>query len=77
MLSRFLFWAAGLVLVLAVIAALQIVAAESQLPGLESLEREGRGAAMLGALVGGITASGILAGLGGILRALVLQRDRE
>jgi hypothetical protein len=76
-LARFLFWAAALVLLLSVLGAIQVAGAESQLPGFEGLEREGRGAAALAALGGGLTAAGVLAGLGGILRALLLDRGDE
>ena len=73
MLAIGLFFAAALVLVLSVIGAITI--ASSQGLGLfaPDVEQESRGLIAVGALGAGFTAAGVLAGLGGILRALVRE----
>lgn len=77
-LGRALIAAAGLVLVLAVIAAIAIASSESSIPGLDELQRQNRGVLAVVALGSGITSAGVLAGLGAILRLqLAERRSRE
>lgn len=73
-LARGLVWAAGVVLVLAVIGAILIAGSDEALPLFEDVERQGRGVAALASLAWGVTAAGVLAGLGAILRLLVTDR---
>ena len=73
-LSKALFWAAGIVLVLSFLGAAGIVGSDSALPGFEDVQREGRTIAALAALGGGIAAAGVLSGLGAILALLVADR---
>jgi len=73
-LARALIWGAATVLALSVIAALVVATSESSLPGLDVLQRENRGLVAVAALGGGITAAGVLAGLGAILRLLLEER---
>ena len=74
-LSRALVWAAGAVLVLAIIGAIQIATSDTGLGFNPDFEEQSRGVVALGALAAGITAAGVLAGLGSILRVL-LDRSR-
>ncbi len=69
MLARGLIGLAGIVLLLAVVGAVVIAGSSDSLgvlPG--NVERQGRGVAALASLGGGLTAAGILAALGAILR---------
>lgn len=69
MLARGIVWLAGIVLLLAVVGAVVIAGSSDSLgvlPG--NVERQGRGVAALASLGGGLTAAGILAALGAILR---------
>ena len=72
-----LFWAAGLVLLLSVIGAITVASTDQSL-GLfaPEVEKEGRGLVAVAALGGGFTSAGVLAGLGGILTALLRGTDR-
>ncbi len=74
LLARSLTWIAGIVLLLSVVAAIVIAGSENAAPLLEDLEKQGRGVAALGALGGGLTAAGLLAAAGAILRLLVTER---
>jgi hypothetical protein len=74
LLARSLIWAAGIVLLLAVIGAILAAGSDNAAPLLEDVEKQGRGFAALAALGGGLTAAGLLAGLGAILRVLVVDR---
>ena len=74
LLARVLMAAAVAVLVLGILGAVLIAGSESSVPGLDEVQRENRGALSVGALAGGIVASGVLAGLGAILRLLVAER---
>jgi hypothetical protein len=76
-LARALVWGAGVVLALSVIGMIQIATTETEIPFFTQVERESRAIAVVGALGGGITAAGILAGLGAILRVLLEARDRS
>ena len=60
---------------LSVIGAIQIATSDSSLGISPDFERQSRGVVVLGALGGGITAAGVLAGLGAILQVL-LERPR-
>jgi len=74
LLARSLTWVAGIVLLLSVVAAIVVAGSENAAPILEDLEKQGRGVAALGALAGGLTAAGLLAAAGAILRLLVTER---
>ncbi len=74
LLARSLIWAAGIVLLLAVIGAIVAAGSDNAAPLLEDIEQQGRGFAALASLGGGLTAAGVLAGLGAILRVLVVER---
>jgi hypothetical protein len=73
-----LFWAAGLVLVLAVIGAITVASTDQSL-GLfaPEVEKEGRGLVAVASLGAGFTSAGVLAGLGGILTALLNGNARS
>jgi hypothetical protein len=75
LLARALVWGAGVVLALSVIGAIQIATTDSEIPLFTQVERESRAVGALGALGGGITAAGILAGLGAILRLMLEGRE--
>jgi hypothetical protein len=74
LLARSLTWIAGIVLLLSAVAAIVIAGSENSAPLLEDLEKQGRGVAALWALGGGLTAAGLLAAAGAILRVLVTER---
>lgn len=74
LLARGLIWAAGIVFLLALIGTVVIAGSDNSLPLLEDVERQGRGIAALASLGGGLTASGLLGGLGAILRLQVADR---
>lgn len=76
LLARALFGAAALALLLSVIAAVAIAGSESSVPGLDEVQRENRGVFAIGALGAGLTASGVLAGIAGIIRLLLDERER-
>ena len=73
-LARGLIWVAGIVMLLSVIGAITVASSNNSAPLLEDLEQQGRGFAALAALGGGLTAAGLLAGIGAILRILVLEQ---
>jgi len=75
-LSRSLLWGGLVVLLLAIVGTIQIATSDSALPFFEQVQRESRGLAAIGTLTVGVTAAGILAGLGAILR-LLLTLDTE
>ena len=76
-LANVLFGLAGVVLLLAVIGAIVGASTEVDTFGLvdESVTESGRSGVLVLALGGGLTAAGVLAGLGGILKALVRRDD--
>jgi hypothetical protein len=77
MLARGLIWLAAIVMLLAVVGAVVIAGSDDSLGLLtENVERQGRGVAALASLGGGITAAGLLAGLGAILRLHVSDHMR-
>jgi hypothetical protein len=73
LLTKALFAAAGVVLVLGVIGAIQVATAEEDFL-LGNLQRQSRGPLALGAVAGGVFAAGVLAALGGII-TILLDRD--
>jgi hypothetical protein len=77
LLAKALVWAAGVVLILSVIGAIQIATSETEIPIFGEIQEQNRGIAALGALGGGITAAGVLAGLGAILRLMLEARGRD
>jgi hypothetical protein len=77
LLANALVWAAGVVLVLSVVGAIQIATSENEIPIFTQIQEESRGIAAVGALGAGITAAGVLAGLGAILRLLLEARGRD
>jgi hypothetical protein len=72
-LASVLFFMAVVVLLLALIGAIAVAASRETLGGFEELERQGRGLATVAVLVFGVSGSGLLAGVGGILKALVAR----
>ena len=70
-LARALVWGGGAVLVLSIVGAIQIATSDSSLGISPDFEEQSRGVVALGALGAGITAGGVLAGLGAILRVLL------
>jgi hypothetical protein len=74
LLARSLIWVAGIVLVLAAVAAVVIAGSDNSVPLFEELESQSRGVAALTALGGGLGISGLLAASGAILRLLVTER---
>ncbi len=76
-LARGLFYAAAVVLLLSIVGATQAFTSDAQLVGLPELEQQGRTAAAIFALAGGITAAGILSGLGALILLLLPGGDGE
>jgi hypothetical protein len=73
-LGRGLMWAAVAVLGLSVIGAVAILTTDSVVGLFENVQRQGRAILAVGAFGGGLTASGVLAGLGAIIRLKVAER---
>lgn len=71
LLVRVLFATAAAVVVFSAIGALQIGTSTSSIPGFDELQQQNRGTAALAALGAGLVGAGILAGLAGILSALI------
>lgn len=74
LMARGLTWSAGIVLVLALVAAVVIAGSDTTIPLLQDAERQGRGIAALASLAGGLTSAGVLGGLGALLRLNVSDR---
>ena len=74
LLARGLVWAAGIVLLLSIVAAVVIAGSDNAVPLFPDAERQGRGIAALASLGGGLTSAGLLGGLGAILRLMVAER---
>jgi hypothetical protein len=74
LLARSLLWVAGIVLLLSVIGAVVIGSSTTSVPLLEDIQGQSRGAAAIAMLGSGLTAAGLLAGLGAVLRILVVGR---
>jgi hypothetical protein len=77
LLVRILFAMAAAVLVLSVAGAIQIASSNSDIPIFGDIQQQNRGVAALAALGGGIVGAGVLAGLAGILTALLDSQERE
>ena len=73
-LARSLIWIAGIVLLLSMIGAVTIAGSGNAASVLGDIAEQGRGFAALASLGGGLTAAGLLAGTGAILRVLVLEQ---
>jgi hypothetical protein len=73
-LGRGLMFGAAAVLVLSVIGAIGIGSSSSSLPLIGELQQENRGTIAIFALGAGLTATGLLAGLGAVIRLLVADR---
>ena len=73
-LGRGMMWAAVAVLGLSVIGAVAILTTDSVVGLFEDVQRQGRAILAVGAFGGGLTASGVLAGLGAIIRLKVAER---
>jgi hypothetical protein len=76
-LGRGLLWSAVAVLGLSVIGAVAILTTDSVVGLFEDVQRQGRAILAVGAVAGGITASGVLAGLGAIIRLEVSERRQR
>ena len=76
LLARGLIWAAVAVFVLSLIGAIQIATSNNELGIAPEFEKQSRGIVALAALGGGLTAAGILAGLGAILHVLLDARSQ-
>jgi hypothetical protein len=70
-LARLMLWGAATVLALAIVGAIAIASSESSIPGLDEITRENRGVVAVFAVGAGLTAAGLLAGLGALLRLKV------
>lgn len=73
-LGRALLWGAVAVLGLAFIASIAIVTSESIGFLQENVERQGRGIVAIAAFAGGLSAAGVMAGLGALVRLNVAER---
>jgi hypothetical protein len=73
-LGRALLWAAVAVLGLSVIGAVAILTTETAVGLFEDVQRQGRAILAVGAFGAGLAASGMLAGLGAIVRLQVSER---
>jgi hypothetical protein len=78
-LGRALLWAAVAVIGLTLIGAAAIISSDNAVGFLdEDIQRQGRGILAIGAFAGGLTAAGLLAGLGALLRLKVAEhRERQ
>ena len=77
LLGKGLFWSALAVLVLSVIGAVAIGSSSSNLPLIGELQQENRGTLALGAFIVGFTCSGLLAGMGALVRMNVADRRKR
>lgn len=73
-LANGLFVFAVLVLLLSLIAGVSVAGSESTVPGIDTIQRENRGAIAFATIAFGLVSAGVLSGLGGILRVLLAQR---
>ena len=77
-LGRALMWAAVAVIGLAVIGVTAIISSATAVGFLdEEIQRQGRGILAIGAFGGGLTAAGILAGLGAVVRLKVAEHRKR
>ena len=73
-LGRGLLWGAVAVLGLSVIGAIAILTTDTAIGLFEDVQRQGRAILAVGAFCAGLTASGVLAGIGAIVRLEVAER---
>lgn len=76
-LGRGLLWGSVAVLGLSVIGAVAILTTDSVIGLFEDVQRQGRAILAVGAFGGGLTASGVLAGLGAIIRLEVAEHRQR
>lgn len=76
-LGRGLLWGSVAVLGLSVIGAIAILTTDSVIGLFEDVQRQGRAILAVGAFGGGLTASGVLAGLGAIIRLEVAEHRQR
>jgi hypothetical protein len=77
-LGKVLFGAAAAVLVLSIIGAIAIGSSSSTLPVVGELQQQNRGTLAIGAFIVGFTCSGLLAGMGALVRLNVAaQKQRD
>jgi hypothetical protein len=76
-LATWLYWIAAIVLVCAFLAAVIVISTNADTFGLVSpqVETQSRTAIAVALIGGGFAGAGIVAGLGGILKALVRRRE--
>lgn len=74
LLARSLMWIAGIVLLLSAVAAVVVAGSDNTVPVVQDIVQQSRGLAALAALGGGLAAAGLLAGIGAILRLMVVER---
>jgi hypothetical protein len=73
-LGKALMFAAAAVLVLSIIGAVAIASSSSDIDLIGQFQQQNRGTVAAGVIGGGLTAAGILGGLGAIVRLLVAGR---
>ena len=73
-LGRGLLWGAVAVLGLSVIGAIAILTTDTAIGLFEDVQRQGRVMLAVGAFGAGLTSSGVLAGIGAIVRLEVAER---
>jgi hypothetical protein len=76
-LGRGLLWGAVAVLGLSVIGAVAILTTDSVVGLFEDVQRQGRAILAVGAFGGGLTAGGVLAGLGALIRLEVAEHRQR
>lgn len=76
-LGKALFGAAALVLVLSIIGGIAIGSSSNDLPIIGELQQQNRGTLAVGAFIVGFTASGLLAGMGALVRLHVAAHRRR
>ena len=76
-LGKFLFGAAATVLVLSIIGAVAIGSSSNDLPIIGELQQQNRGTFAVGALIFGFTSSGLLAGVGALVRLKVAEHRKR
>jgi hypothetical protein len=77
LLARALMWAAGAVLVLSIMGAIAVATSDAAIPFAEDIQRQGRGIFAVAAIGGGLTAAGMLAGIGAIVSMMVADRKER
>ncbi len=76
-LGKVLFGAAAVVLVLSVVGGIAISSSSSDLPVVGELQQQNRGTIAVGAFLFGVTSSGLLAGMGALVRLNVAARRQR